>query len=79
MFYQSQHSLDADVFKLEQETDFNYPAHLHNSVEVITLTEGSMEVTVDGKLSVLEAGRYLTRNNMNFIDEVRKDAETFLK
>ena len=47
MFYQSQHSFDADGIKLESGMDFNFPAHLHSSFEFITVTEGSMVVTID--------------------------------
>lgn len=56
MFYQSQHSLDADILKTEQESDFSFPIHLHNSFELITLTEGEMEVTVDRRTYLLRAG-----------------------
>lgn len=56
MFYQSQYSLDADILKVEREIDFSFPTHLHNSFELITLIEGSMEVTVDKQKYRLEPG-----------------------
>ena len=50
MFYQAQHSLDGDLFKIEQGVDLTFPPHLHGSFEFITVTEGELEVTVDGKV-----------------------------
>ncbi|MBQ7293944.1 MAG: AraC family transcriptional regulator [Clostridia bacterium] len=47
MFYQSQHSFDADGIKVESGMDFNFPAHLHSSFEFITVLDGNMIVTVD--------------------------------
>lgn len=56
MFYQPQHSTNADTLQFEQGFDFSFPAHLHNSFELIVLTEGSMEVTVDRKKHTLSPG-----------------------
>ena len=53
MFYQSQHSLGADTLKIERNYNFSFPTHLHNSFELITLTSGSMEITVDGRTHLL--------------------------
>lgn len=47
MFYQSQHSFDADAVKFESNVDYNFPAHLHNNFEFIKVTSGEMEVSVD--------------------------------
>lgn len=56
MFYQSQHSFDADGVKFESNIDFNFPAHLHNSFEFITVTEGEMVMTVEKTAYSLKAG-----------------------
>ena len=56
MFYQSQHSLNADIFKIEEGFDFSFPSHLHNSFELVAVTEGSMCVTVDGTVYTLSRG-----------------------
>ena len=56
MFYQSQHSFDADGIKIENGMDFNFPAHLHSSFEFITVTEGKMTVTVDKTQYLLRKG-----------------------
>ena len=56
MFYQSQHSFDADGVKFESNIDFNFPAHLHNSFEFITVTEGEMLMTVEKTAYSLKAG-----------------------
>ena len=56
MFYQSQHSFNADGVKFERNIDFNFPAHLHNNFEFITVTEGEIEVTVDRITYTLKSG-----------------------
>lgn len=49
MFYQNHSSLATDGLKLENGIDFNFPMHLHSSFEFIVVTEGEMQVSVDGK------------------------------
>lgn len=50
MFYQNHSSLATDGLKLENGIDFSFPMHLHSSFEFIVVTEGEMQVTVDGNL-----------------------------
>ncbi len=59
MFYQSENSLHGDLIKLESGCDFSFPTHLHSSFELITVTEGSMAVTVDKKQYHLTPGEAL--------------------
>lgn len=47
MFYQTHSSLTTDGLKLENGIDFNFPMHLHSSFELIVVTEGEMQVSVD--------------------------------
>ena len=56
MFYESKNSLSADIWKTESDTDFSFPAHLHGSFELITVTEGSMSVTVDKRSYTVRSG-----------------------
>ncbi len=56
MFYQTQYSQGADTLKAEEAQDFSYPAHMHSSFEIITVTEGEMNVTVDGMPYTLRPG-----------------------
>lgn len=49
MFYQNHLSLATEGLKLENGIDFSYPTHLHSSFELIVVTEGEMDVTVDEK------------------------------
>lgn len=53
MFYQNHSSLVKERLKLENGIDFSFPLHLHSSFEFIVITEGEMNVTVDGKLYTL--------------------------
>ncbi|MBQ7386918.1 MAG: AraC family transcriptional regulator [Clostridia bacterium] len=46
MLYESKHSFNTDLFKIETGTDFSFPKHLHGSFEYITVTEGEMTVSV---------------------------------
>ena len=56
MFYQSQHSFDANSVKFESNVDFKFPAHLHNDFEFITVTDGEMVVTVEKTEYQLKTG-----------------------
>ena len=56
MFYQAIHSLNADGIKFEVGIDFSFPAHLHDDFELIAITEGKMDVTIDRHTSRLSAG-----------------------
>ena len=57
MFYQSGNSLYSDLWKIENGVDFSFPLHLHSSFEFITVTEGSMTITVDKKQYALHPGK----------------------
>ncbi len=53
MFYQNHSSLATEGLKLENGIDFSFPMHLHSSFEFIVVTEGVMNVIVDGNEYVL--------------------------
>lgn len=59
MFYQSQHSFDAEGIKFESNIDYNFPAHLHNNFELITVTSGAMNVIIDKVVYSLKEGESL--------------------
>ena len=46
MFYQAQYSVITDTVHHETGSDFRFPIHLHESFELITVTEGEMRVTI---------------------------------
>lgn len=54
--YEWKHIMDPEYFVVEKKTDFSYPLHIHYCFEIILITEGEMEVTVDGRLHRLKAG-----------------------
>lgn len=56
LFFEHWHRMDADYFDVEYGCDFSYPPHVHRCYEAILLTEGEMEVTVDGASSHLSPG-----------------------
>ena len=56
MFYEAKHSLSADYFRRETGEDFEYPAHLHHCFEFLSVSEGEMDVEVDGCAYRLGAG-----------------------
>lgn len=56
MFYQSQHSFNAEGVKFENNVDYNFPSHLHNSFEFVNVNSGEMLVTIDKKTYTLKAG-----------------------
>ena len=57
MFYQADHSVQSDIFKMESGNDFSFPPHIHGSFELIVVTEGEMVVTVDKKPYTVGAGQ----------------------
>ena len=44
MFYERKHSLSADTLRIEEGEDFSFPAHIHDSFELITVTRGRMRI-----------------------------------
>jgi AraC-like DNA-binding protein len=57
MFYQLSHLGTSDYFKKESGVNFSYPPHLHQSFELVIITSGSMDVTVDGEVYTLASGQ----------------------
>lgn len=56
MFYQFQHFGISEYFCKEYGKNFNFPMHLHNSFELIIVTSGEMQISVDDKLYTLKKG-----------------------
>jgi AraC-like DNA-binding protein len=54
MFYQYNHLGSPDYLKIEKNSNFSFPPHLHQCYEVIAILEGEMRVTVDGKSFLLK-------------------------
>ena len=57
MFYQINHSLQSDLFRVFARSNFSYPLHLHSSFELIALEEGEMVVTIDNNQYHLTPGK----------------------
>lgn len=56
MFYEFKHIGSSDYFVKEYGENFSFPPHMHLCFELITVLQGEMKVTVDGKESVLHRG-----------------------
>ena len=56
MLYQFEHFGISEYFCKEYGENFSFPLHLHNSFEFVTITDGSMVITIDDKEYVLEKG-----------------------
>ncbi len=56
MFYQLLHLGSSDYFKKEYGENLNFPAHLHQCFELITVKKGEMEICIDRKNYLLKAG-----------------------
>ena len=54
--YEWKHIMDAEYFVVEKKQDFSYPLHIHYCFEIILITEGEMDVTVDGHVYSLFEG-----------------------
>lgn len=59
MFYQFNHSGSPDYLKVELGENFNFPLHLHQCYEFVTVLSGEMKITVDDKKYSLKSGEGL--------------------
>ena len=59
MFYQLEHIGTEGYFRREEGENFNFALHLHQSFELILLSEGEMTVTVNDTPCVLHKGEAL--------------------
>lgn len=56
MFYELQHPMDADYFKIEFARDMSFPQHIHHCFELVVLLDGMMSVQVDAAEYTLHPG-----------------------
>ena len=56
MFYQFQHFGISEYFCKEYGENFNFPTHLHQSFEFITVLSGKMQIQIDDTAYTLEKG-----------------------
>ena len=59
MFYEFKHIGSSDYFVKEYGEDFSFPPHMHLCFELVTVFDGEMKVTVDGKEYTLHVGEAL--------------------
>ena len=50
MIYEFQHFGSSEYFRKEAGKNLNFPNHLHQSFEVVTILSGSTNITIDNKL-----------------------------
>lgn len=53
MFYQFEHIGSPEHFVVEKNQNFSFPPHIHQCFEIITINDGKMNVTIDGKIYTL--------------------------
>ncbi len=56
MFYQVEHIGAPEHFVVEKNCNYSFPPHIHQCFEMITINEGTMNVTVDKKIYKLKKG-----------------------
>ena len=59
MFYELDHPMDARYYKIQRDTDLDFPVHIHHCFELICVTSGEMIVTLDEQEYCLSAGQAL--------------------
>ena len=57
MFYEEKNSGLTELCRIESGKDFTFPAHFHDSFELITVTEGEMSVIIEEKEYTLTTGK----------------------
>lgn len=48
-FYEQKHGFDADYFMVGDDEDFSFPAHVHRCLEVVSVDEGELFITVNDR------------------------------
>lgn len=56
MFYEFNHLGSPDYLRTESGRNFSFPLHLHQCFEFITVLAGQMQITVDGRRFLMQAG-----------------------
>ena len=55
-FYERKHGFDADYYTVEEGRDFSFPRHVHRCLEVVSVDEGQMVITIEDTEWTLSAG-----------------------
>lgn len=55
-FYEERSDIDRTMFAIEERQNFSYPMHLHRWYEVTLVTEGELDVILNGEVHTLGAG-----------------------
>ena len=57
MFYELKHSMAVDYLAVERGSNFSFPPHIHHCYEIITVTQGQMQVSVGEESYLLTPGK----------------------
>lgn len=57
MFYELKHSMAVDYLAVERGNNFSFPPHIHHCFEIITVTQGQMQVSVGEESYLLTPGK----------------------
>ena len=80
MFYEISHTGTSDYFKKESGENFSFPPHLHQSFELILVTSGSMDITINGQLHSLTENQavLIFPNQIHSLNSVRSKHILFI-
>ena len=56
MFYEFRNIGDSEYMRIDTENNMNFPKHIHQSFEIMFVTDGTMDVTVDRRDYTLKKG-----------------------
>lgn len=56
MFYEFRNIGDSEYVRVDTENNMNFPKHIHQSFEIMLMTDGEMDVTVDDRVYTLKKG-----------------------
>lgn len=56
MFYEFRNIGDSEYMRIDTENNMNFPKHIHQSFEIMLVTDGTMDVTVDRREYTLKKG-----------------------
>ena len=80
MFYQLTHLGTSDYFKKEEGENFSYPPHLHQCFELILVTDGQMDILIDGKEYRLQKNQavFIFPNQLHSMSSTRSKHVLFI-
>ena len=80
MFYEFRNIGDSEYVRIDTENNMNFPKHIHQSFEIMLVTDGTMDVAVDRREFTLEEGEaiFIFPNQVHSLKSDKSEHITFV-